>query len=234
MHRAEHRVRQDRRSNATFLAASLLLHLAVLALLLLWAVPSRLPVVREASIAVQIVTLPSAVPAAKKPPPSVGPSGAGDAVSQDLPQRQAATADDMPATEGAPRMVKPRQMLSEGALDDRRSGKVRKVLSQLAPAEEVEQLCNLEAMAQVGAWNRSLQPDRVVAYAMAGTRFDGVSFTAEGAALHSRQEWYRLQFKCDLAPDGQKVVAFQFRVGDTIPRDAWQDYSLPDESGPAD
>jgi Domain of Unknown Function (DUF930) len=234
MHRAEHRIRQGRRSIARFLAVSLLLHLAVLPFLLLWSMPSRLPVAREESIDVQIVTLPRAAPVTSTPPLSDVPSKAGDAASQDPPERQAAAPDELPATDGEPEMVKPRQMLSEGALDDRRSGKVRKVLSQLAPAEQVEQLCNLEAMAQVGAWNRSLQPDRVVAYAMAGTRFDGVSFQAEGAALHSRQQWYSLQFKCDLAPDGQKVVAFEFRVGDTIPRDAWQDYSLPDESGPSD
>lgn len=183
----------------------------------------------------QIVTLPGAQPVTEKSPPaSVGPSGANDALSQDLPPNKIAGPDDIAATDGASEMVKPSHMLSEGVLEDPRSGKVRKVLAQLAPAEQVEQLCNLEAMAQVGSWNRSLQPDRVVAYAMAVTRFDGASFTADGAALHSGQEWYSLQFKCDLAPDGKKVVAFQFRIGDTIPRAVWQDYSLPDESGPAD
>lgn len=216
-------------------AASLLLHLVVLALLLLWVMPSRLPVVREESIAVEIVTLPVAMPATENPRPAlVSQPRTDDVVHEDLRQHSTAAPEGLPATKSAPVMVKPRQMLSEGALDDPRSGGVRKVLSQLAAAEQVEQLCNVEAMAQVGAWKRNLQPDRVVAYAMSGTRLDGASFTAEGAALHSGQEWYSLQFKCDLSPDGQRVVAFEFRVGEPIPKAVWQDYSLPDESGAAD
>ncbi|EHJ95611.1 hypothetical protein [Agrobacterium tumefaciens] len=42
-------------------------------------------------------------------------------------------------------------MLSEKVLDDPRSRKARKELAPLAPADEVEQLCGLEAIAQVGA-----------------------------------------------------------------------------------
>ncbi|KQW29753.1 hypothetical protein ASE36_12105 [Rhizobium sp. Root274] len=131
-------------------------------------------------------------------------------------------------------MVKPRKMLSESVLDDRRSVGVRKALSELAPAERVEQLCNLEAMAQVAEWNGDLRPDRIIAYAMAVTHFNGTSFTAEGAALHSREDWYKLQFKCDLTPNRQKVVAFEFQVGEAIPREDWQEFSLPDEGEPSD
>ncbi len=130
--------------------------------------------------------------------------------------------------------MKPQHMLSEAVLADPRSRDVRKTLSALAAAEQVEQLCNLEAMAQVGEWSRRLQPDRVVAYATAATKLTGTSFSAVGAALHSGTDWYGLQFTCDLAQDSQKVIAFEFVVGDVIPREDWSNYSLPDEEGASD
>jgi hypothetical protein len=120
-------------------------------------------------------------------------------------------------------------MLSEGILADRHSREAKLALSQLAPAEQVEQLCNLEAMAQVGQWSKDFLPDRVVAYAMADTKLEGNSFSADGAAVHSKQDWYNIQFKCDLTPDHKKVEAFEFTVGDPIPKEKWSEHSLPDE-----
>ncbi len=57
----------------------------------------------------------------------------------------------------------------------------------------------------------------------------GAAFSADGAALHSKRDWYRLQFKCELTPDHKKVAAFEFLVGDPIPRTEWAEHSLPDE-----
>ncbi|AGB72976.1 hypothetical protein RTCIAT899_CH18070 [Rhizobium tropici CIAT 899] len=131
-------------------------------------------------------------------------------------------------------MVKPSRMLSERVLDDPRSKNARKELSALAPADQVEQLCNLEAMAQVGAWSKELLPDRVVAYAMADTKMVGNDFSADGAALHSQRVWYQLKFKCELSPDHKKVAAFEFMVGEPIPKEDWGEHSLPDENGSLD
>ncbi|WEO70639.1 DUF930 domain-containing protein [Agrobacterium vitis] len=131
-------------------------------------------------------------------------------------------------------MVKPSRMLSEKVLDDPRSRKARKELATLAPADQVEQLCGLEAMAQVGAWSKELRPDRVVAYAMADPKMVGSAFSADGAALHSKKDWYTLKFKCELTPDHKKVAAFEFLVGDPIPKNEWGEHSLPDESGSLD
>ncbi|RVM04670.1 DUF930 domain-containing protein [Sinorhizobium meliloti] len=131
-------------------------------------------------------------------------------------------------------MVKPSRMLSEKVLADPRSRKARKELAALAPADQVEQLCGLEALAQVGAWSKELRPDRVVAYATADPKMVGNAFSAEGAALHSKRDWFRLQFKCELTPDRKKVAAFEFLIGDPIPRKDWADHSLPDEGGSLD
>ncbi|XUY27786.1 DUF930 domain-containing protein [Agrobacterium sp. rho-8.1] len=130
--------------------------------------------------------------------------------------------------------VKPSKMLSESVLADHRSSQARQALKQLAPAEQVEQLCNLEAMAQVGAWNKELRPDRIVAYAMADTKISGSDFIAAGAALHSKRDWYRLVFRCHLTPDKQHVNAFEFRLGDEIPKEIWAEHNIPDEDGASD
>lgn len=135
---------------------------------------------------------------------------------------------------GTPAMVEPSRMLSEEVLDDPRSRKARKELAALAPADQVEQLCGLEAMAQVGEWSKALRPDHVVAYAMADPKMVGNAFSADGAALHSKKDWYALKFKCELTPDHKKVAAFEFLVGDPIPKSDWGEHSLPDESGSLD
>ncbi|OEC93419.1 hypothetical protein A9Z06_09390 [Rhizobium sp. YK2] len=131
-------------------------------------------------------------------------------------------------------MVKPSRMLSEKVLDDPRSQDARKELSALAPADQVAQLCGLEAMAQVGAWSKDLLPDRVVAYAMTDPKMVGNAFSADGAALHSKREWYQLKFKCELSPDHKKVAAFEFLVGEPIPKKDWVEHSLSDEDGSLD
>jgi len=112
-------------------------------------------------------------------------------------------------------MVKPSRMLSEKVLADPRSRKARKELAALASADQIEQLCGLEAMAQVGAWSKELRPDRVVAYAMADPKMEGNAFSADGAALHSKRDWFKIQFRCE-------------------PRKDWADLSLPDEGGSLD
>lgn len=131
-------------------------------------------------------------------------------------------------------MVKPSRMLSQKVLADPRSRKARQELATLAPDERIIQLCNVEAMAQVAAWSKELKPDRVVAYAMADPQILGAALTADGAALHSKHDWYRLRFQCDLTPDHQKVVAFQFLVGAPIPKKEWRDHSLPADSDSLD
>ncbi|MHC1551218.1 DUF930 domain-containing protein [Phyllobacterium sp. K27] len=131
-------------------------------------------------------------------------------------------------------MVKPSHMLSEKILADPRSRKSRRELATLASGDQIEQLCNLEAMAQVGAWSKEFRPERVIAYALANPNLTASTFSAEGAALHSKRESYRLRFKCELTPDHKKVAAFEFLVGDPIPKEDWTEYNLPDEDGSLD
>ncbi|QEL26704.1 DUF930 domain-containing protein [Bosea sp. F3-2] len=124
-------------------------------------------------------------------------------------------------------MVRPRRLLSQQVLADPRSRDTLAMLPRLAPDERVEQLCGLEAMGQIHAWQHSYEPDRVSAYAMADTRYADRILRAEGAAFRSRRRWYGLRFECTLSADLKRVTAFAFQVGDPIPQARWQALGLP-------
>ncbi|WP_429923248.1 DUF930 domain-containing protein [Agrobacterium vitis] len=222
---------EDQSSKWSF-AASAFLHIAFCALAWLLPDPVQLSLPQEEIVEVEIVNLPPPSSEKKYEPSRQPPLAAQDdavsvgksegKVTPTVPQ-EIRSQDDTPA------MVKPSRMLSEKVLDDPRSRKARKELAALAPADQVEQLCGLEAMAQVGAWSKELRPDRVVAYAMADPKMVGNAFAADGAAIHSKKDWYALKFKCELTPDHKKVAAFEFLVGEPIPKKDWSEHSLPDE-----
>ena len=117
---------------------------------------------------------------------------------------------------------------SESVLANPLSRGTREALKTLDAAERIEQLCNLEAMSQIHTWKAEFEPDRVVAYAMAGTKLTKSALEAEGAAFRSRKQWYGLRFRCEMAANG-KVAGFQFRVGEPISRREWAAHDLPPE-----
>lgn len=227
----------ERRFNRWSIFLSVLLHGFVCTVVLLMPSPSPNSAVQEDAINVEIVTspLPNAQERPAQPPAprdDLLPSPAQPIMSQpSKPDTSPAVAPPQALHQkNEPTFVKPSQMLSEDVLADHRSSQAKEALKQLAPADQIEQLCNLEAMAQVGAWNHELRPDRVVA----DPKLSGSDFIAEGAAVHSKGDWYRLQFKCQLNQDKQKVVAFEFSLGDSIPRRIWAEHNLPEEDGASD
>ena len=124
-------------------------------------------------------------------------------------------------------MIHPPRMLSQRVLADPRSRETVALLPRLAPDERVEQLCGLEAMGQIHDWQRDFEPDRVTAYALAGTKLSDRVLTAEGAAFRSRRRWYGLRFACTVSPDLKRVTAFAFHVGELIPQERWDALGLP-------
>lgn len=221
--------------NSRYVAASVLFHLLLLPFILFWPIPAQKPAPAEESIDVEIVSVPPVIAEVKQRPlPELALSKTRKALPTETQRPETAAPSDPRPSKKRQASVKPTRMLSEEVLADRRSSQARMALAQLAPADQVEQLCNLEAMAQIAQWDSSLQPDRVVAYAMADTKLSENSFSADGAAVHSRQDWYRLRFKCDLTLDHKKVVAFEFTLGEAIPKEIWSEHSLPDEDGSLD
>ena len=125
-------------------------------------------------------------------------------------------------------MITARTLHSESVLANPHSRGAREALKTLAADERIEQLCGLEAMSQIHAWKAEFEPDRIVAFAMAGTKLTKSALEADGAAFRSRKQWYGLRFRCEMAANG-KVAGFQFRVGEAIPRSEWAAHDLPPE-----
>ena len=134
----------------------------------------------------------------------------------------------VPPSAEPPAMITARTLHSESVLANPRSRGTREALKMLEAGERIEQLCTLEAMSQIHAWKAEFEPDRVVAFAMAGTKLTKTVLEAEGAAFRSRKQWYGLRFRCEMAANG-KVAGFQFRVGEPIPRSEWAAHDLPPE-----
>jgi hypothetical protein len=115
-----------------------------------------------------------------------------------------------------------------------RSKGIRTALAHLAPDERIVQLCNIEAMAQVHKWKASLQPDNLVAYALADPKVSTHGITADGGAFRAKRRWYGIKFKCDTTVDLKRVAAFEFTVGDEIPKAEWSRHYLTVDDGAAE
>ncbi len=211
-------------------AASLCLHLALLGALLAFGAINGFQPVPEANLEVELVTpeqfahATEARPAVTAPPAPEASSPPQPAPRASPPETPAAAAAIEPDA-----MITAPQLFSDSILAGPRSRQAREALKTLDPAERIEQLCNLEAMSQIHAWKTEFEPDRVVAYAMAGVRLTRSVLQADGAAFRSRKQWYGLRFRCEVGAGGAKVAAFQFRVGEAIPRSEWAAHELPPE-----
>lgn len=217
------------------LPAALCFHLLLGLLLAIRALSSFTPPI-ETSVEVELVA-PEALTPPEAPPPLPAqlpaPPPAAEIASPapptpiaPPPERPVAPPIPPPAEPSA--MITARTLHSEAVLANPRSRGAREALKTLEASERIEQLCNLEAMSQIHAWKAQFEPDRVVAFAMAGTKLTKSTLEAEGAAFRSRKQWYGLRFRCEMAANG-KVAGFQFHVGEAIPRSEWAAHDLPPE-----
>ena len=222
-------------------AASIALH-AVLALLL-WSLPPdvRPDVPRDRGLEVELVAIRRAPPPVSAPPPAAGPPSVAAAapspaqVPDTVPEPVAVlpdSAEPAPAAAGRDGLVRADRLMSSDVLADPRSREARAALAGFGTADRMVQLCGIEAMEQVHAWDARLEPDNVVAYAMAEAKIGARDVVAEGGAIRSGKRWFNIEFNCELAPDLTRVVAFAFRLGEPIPRSAWEEHNLPDGDAP--
>lgn len=224
-------------SPAPGLPIAALVHAVLLAWLATFAIQSfESALIAEQSVEVELRTQDEFEALTRpKPPPVVAlPAPAAPALpdaspkpDEPAPSPQPSVPSPQPAPVEADGMIHPPRMLSQRVLADPRSRETVALLPRLAPDERVEQLCGLEAMGQIHDWQRSFEPDRVTAYALAGTKLSGRVLTAEGAAFRSGRRWYGLRFACTVSADLKRVTAFAFHVGEPIPRGRWEALGLP-------
>lgn len=203
-----------------------LLHVLLLSTLGLMSMRPRIevPVHPESSVDIELLT--SGEFAAMTPPkpvevPLIPPPAPPQAASE-----QQAPVAAPPSESGG--MIRASRLMAADALANPLSRQARELLPQLAADERVEQLCGLEAMNQIHAWKSEFQPDRVTAYARSDVKLSGRTIQAEGAVFRSGKRWYDLSFRCEFSPDRSRVVAFEFRVGEPVPRALWRQLNLPE------
>jgi hypothetical protein len=200
------------------LALSFAVHLLVLAALLLLLHPTPLPIPDLRVVKVSLVPdipqpplAPIAKPAPEVPPPLLATSPGGK---------------DIPAAPAADGMVHASQFYAAKILADPANAEVRDNLPRLAAGEQVNQICNMEALEQLRAWKAELHPDTVVPYAFGDAEIiDGV-LQAQGAAFRDGAHWYHLAFRCTVDPVQRVVSQFEFTVGEVIPKAQWEEHFL--------
>ena len=104
-------------------------------------------------------------------------------------------------------------MLATSLLSHPDNADGRRDFASITPEEQREQLCALEALEQIKAWNADYVPERMVSYTFAEVRYDAQKIIADGAAFWSRDNWHHLKFECELSADDKRVIDFDFVVG---------------------
>ncbi|MGR6431603.1 DUF930 domain-containing protein [Rhizobium sp. PAMB 3174] len=105
---------------------------------------------------------------------------------------------------------------------------VEKQLDRLAPEEELEQRCDIEAMNRIDKDNAKFDPDKVIAYAFGPTQVNGTTIKAKGAVFRSHEHWYRLSYTCETGAKRLTVEKFDYKIGSEVPRDQWDSHYLYD------
>ncbi|MBC7281529.1 DUF930 domain-containing protein [Hoeflea sp.] len=177
-------------------------------------------VVVPETIATSVAADPAAI--AAQPPNTLAPPSIPDILK---PSRRPAAPPDRGS--GKSGLVSVTRFFSAEVLTEPRNTQARKALGQLANDEKAVQICNLEAMEQAQRQWDTLQPDFVVAYATAAIVLEDDLIVADGAALHSKHNWHALRYRCRVRADRTGVTAFSFAVDGAIPRERWEEISLP-------
>ena len=212
--------RTDGRERAASVVVSAALHGLVFLVLLSQAAPFAEAPAPERAVQVETATS-QQFDAILHPPPPLA--------KRELPTAPSGTPSGPTASTPAPILHPWRratQMLSSSELADPKNKSVAPKLAGVEPKTALEQICDFEAILQIGRIETDFAPDSVVAYAMRETQTSKDLIVADGAAFRSRGRWYNLRFKCQFSARRQRVIAFEFVVGDAVPRAEWSEHAL--------
>lgn len=101
-------------------------------------------------------------------------------------------------------------------------------LEKLDPQTRLEQRCDTEALEEIAGDKNGFRPDKVIAYTFAEPVYDGASISAPGAVFRSQGDWYKLSFHCTTGPEHLNVRAFDYAIGNKVPRSKWEEFYLYD------
>jgi len=216
----------NRRLAAGTLASIVVHGLLIAALLLLTplrqlVVPVPRPVSVEIVTETQFKTL--AAPAPTATPELTAPTGQGEAAPPASTQATAPSGAPPSTILGVHIAT---EFYAGGILKEPGMENIRRTLDTIAPGERLVQLCNIEGLEQIRRGAPDYAPDTLVPYAMSDSLTAGLTLSAPGAAFRSRRRWFGIAFKCTVAADLASVTAFEFKLGEPIPRSEWAAHDL--------
>ncbi len=101
-----------------------------------------------------------------------------------------------------------------------------KQLQSLAGTTRFTQACNLQALIEISKDKNGLRPEHAAVDALAAPQIKGDTMKGKGAALRSRDKWYRFSFTCVTTPDHLEVKSFEYKIGEAIPKEQWATLNL--------
>lgn len=207
------------------LVGSTMAHGLLLVAVIWFSVPRPLPTPPSGAIFVEFVAQSQA---------PIEPAPQAKVLSAPVPQTEqvvAATevATSQPAspaqTEAGGTVVATR-FYAASVLNDPANSEVRKNFPLLADQEQVIQICNIEALEQLREAEPGTPPDTLVGYAFDSIDVSGLDLSANGGAVRSGGQWYRIRYRCAVAPDMRGVVAFEYELGELVPESEWEAHFL--------
>jgi hypothetical protein len=203
------------------IAVSILLHLVV-GITLFWitAPVPRYPAVREA-LPIEILSeadFARLLPKPVQPPP----------VLRQTPQAPDTAPTETPAA--GPDIHAPitaGRMMSEALQNGPLGARMRAELASMGDETRLQQLCNIEAMAQIEHAHPAFHAHKVVAYASGAVETGPDLLIARHAAVEANGGWHHLTYRCALAPGHHTLKGMELAIGKPIPPAYWERYNLP-------
>lgn len=213
-------------------AASAALHVMLLVTAVLlsplrhYVVPPPLPVAVEIVTPEQFAALQR--PVAETPPVLASPVPRATTAAPAAPDAGTRLTPSPPLEPALPenKTYRAKKFYAASILSEPGMANIRKAFGTLASSEKLMQLCNIEGLEQIRRAQSQYDPDTLVSYAMSDPVSTGLTLSATGGAFRSRRKWYGIAFKCSVAADLSAVTAFEFRVGEAIPPDQWEEHNL--------
>lgn len=157
------------------------------------------------------------------PPPPLLTELPADPVAEPQPIEPPKAPKAMKQPDG---MIHSNRIYSEEVLQRPENEEGLRDYRNLAPDEQREQLCSLEALEQIAAWSNVYKPERMVTYSFGEVQYKGNHMIANGAVFWSHDNWHRVKFDCVLSPDQSKVESLAFAVGTIVPKSDWEEHYL--------
>lgn len=137
-------------------------------------------------------------------------AGSGESAEGEVPDPSAA-----PVPEAKPdNRQAAKRLLSKNTLN---GAGMRQMLGDLPPRRRIVQMCSIEALAQIRQQRSGKSmPHGLVPFSETGGRIDGNRLDARGGAFNIGNDWFGIDFYCEVDMDNFTVTSFRFELGGPV------------------